>query len=431
MGNSNPEIKTNKFLKFSVKLNKVCYCPGENIEGTLYLEGLPGLTETQLTNPKALFIISEKQKYEYRINRNKGNTKRIEELSRIIYQKYLIFNQFIDANLLSTVKIPFKINLPLTAYPSCSFFDGGYVKHNFSVEFELLKIKRTLRIVVKNNQNFTAKNQLLKIPYNFSGTKSKSKFLVNKGNFKIFYNSPKNSYSYDEPIPFEIKLDCRELNLKINQINITLLRQRKKNYSSNLKSPRITQKEELVYKSFKLSENKPEYNIKSSLTFPRTLNFDKYVNPPLVYQTIDKKGPFTENYTRFQDLFHIYPSCRGGLISIEYFIKIKLYFDTSLTFDESFYIPIDFYSKFEEKKIDNNIGQISDYNPEMVFSNQYDKPIENEIKSSDNITEGGNDNNNINNIEQQNVNMDIDISDSGYVAPPPMIDNNDNNMKTI
>ena len=193
---------------------------------------------------------------------------------------------------------------------------------------------------------------------------------------------------------------------------------------------RLFEKEDLVAINFKVINNKPEYNIKSSLTFPRTLDFDKYVYPPLVYKTIDKEGPFTEKCTKFQDLCHIYPSCRGGLIAIEYFIKIKITFDTSLTSDELFYIPIDFYSKFEEKKIDNNIGQISDYNPENEFSNQYDKPIENEIKSSDNITEGGNDNNNINNIEQQNVNMDIDISDSGYVAPPPMIDNNDNNMKT-
>ena len=418
MGNSNPEIKTNKFLKFSIQLNKVCYLPGENIEGTLNLEGLPGLTETQLTNPKALFMITEKQKYEYKKRRNERNIKVSDGFTRVIYQQNLIFNKFNNANLLSVVKIPFSINLPFTAYPSCSFADNGYVRHDLSVEFQHLKIKRTLRIVVKNNPNFTAQNKLLRIPCNFSGTKSKSKFLINKGNFKIFFNSPKNLYYYDEQIPFEIKLDCRELNLKINKIMVSLFRQRNKNYSSNLKAARITQKEELVYKNFKLGENKPEYYIKSTLNFPHTLNFDKYVYPPLVYQTIDKKGPYPENFKHFQNLFYIYPSCRGGILSIFYSIKIKLYFDSNLTFDETFFIPIDFCSRPEEKKIDNN--------PQNVYSNQYDKPIE-----SENVTIGGNDNiNYINNNGQQNQSMDINLSESDYVAPPPIVDINNNYMKT-
>ena len=105
-------------------------------------------------------------------------------------------------------------------------------------------------------------------------------------------------------------------------------------------------------------------------------------------------------------------------------MEIKLYFDTLLTHDESFCIPIDFCSRPEENKISNDFGKISDFNPQNVFPNQYDKPIENEKQNSKNITIGGNDNNNnINNIEQQNQNMNINISDSGFVAPPPIIDN--------
>ena len=71
MGNKNPEIKINKFINFSLTLKKVCYFPGENIEGTLFLEGNPGLIETQLMNPKALFIISQQERYHYENNQNK------------------------------------------------------------------------------------------------------------------------------------------------------------------------------------------------------------------------------------------------------------------------------------------------------------------------------------------------------------------------
>ena len=85
MGNSNPETKNNKFLKFFVQLTKICYLPGEKVEGTLYLEGLPGLAETQLTNPKALFKITEKQQYKYKRRRDDHYITKTEELNRIIY----------------------------------------------------------------------------------------------------------------------------------------------------------------------------------------------------------------------------------------------------------------------------------------------------------------------------------------------------------
>ena len=453
MGNSNPEIKTNKYIKFVVQLNKVCHLPGENIEGALYLEGNPGLKETQLMNPKALFIITEKHKYKYKKNTGDGYVTKNEEINRIIYQKYHLFNNFVGANLLTKVKIPFSIKLPLNSYPSLSFNDGGYVKHNFSVEFELLKIKRTLNIVVKNNPNFTTKNKLLRNPCKYFEKKSKSKFLANKGNFSIYINFPKNVFYYDEPIPYEIKIDCKELKLIINHIEIILIRQRRKNYSSNLKEIRKVEKEELIAYSIKLNKNNKEHIIQNTMNFPHTLKSDKYVYPPTVYKAIEKKGPYRENITDFQNLFYLYPSCRGGLLSIDYFIKVKLFFETSLTFDESFYIPIDFCSRPEEKKMDNNIGKISVYNSDVNLTNtgnaitdgllnQYDKPHENIsnenlndnlININNKINEDVNNNiNNINNnIKQENVNVDINLSDSGYVAPPPIFDNNDNNMKTI
>ena len=203
MGNNNH--KNNKFLKFSVQFTKICYLPGENIEGTIILEGHPGLTETQLTNPKVFFLIIEKHFYQYQKKRESLNITMTEELHRTIYQNYIIFNQFLNANLLSTVKIPFSIKLPLSIYPSCSFFDGGHVKHTLSIVIEHLKVKEAYEIVIKNNPNFTAQNQLLKIPCIFTGEKSKSKLLVNKGNFKLIFTMPKNLYYYDEPIPFEIK----------------------------------------------------------------------------------------------------------------------------------------------------------------------------------------------------------------------------------
>ena len=60
MGNSN---EGNKFIDFTIKLDKICYFPGENISGTLNLMGKPGLLETQLTDPKVKFVVNEILKF--------------------------------------------------------------------------------------------------------------------------------------------------------------------------------------------------------------------------------------------------------------------------------------------------------------------------------------------------------------------------------
>ena len=69
---------------------------------------------------------------------------------------------------------------------------------------------------------------------------SKSNFLVNKGNFILLVNLPKNVFYYDEPIPFEIKLNRENLDLKINSMTVALCRHRKKNYSSNCDKTRLS-----------------------------------------------------------------------------------------------------------------------------------------------------------------------------------------------
>ena len=47
MGNSVQYSKFNKYIDFSIKIEKICYCPGENINGTIYIMGKSGLLETQ------------------------------------------------------------------------------------------------------------------------------------------------------------------------------------------------------------------------------------------------------------------------------------------------------------------------------------------------------------------------------------------------
>ena len=245
MGNNFQSPKFNKYIDFYIKLDKICYFPGENISGTLFLTGKPGLMQTQFTDPKVVFTIYEIQTF-YIPN---SNNKTIFEENKNKNEQFTLFNNYIGANLLTGISIPFTYQIPTTIHPTCSFLVNsalGYSKHFFTVELPNLNLKRALLIVIKNNANFTNENNLLQMPCKFFKTISKSKFLVNKGEFSITVNLPKNVFYFDEPIPFEIFLDCKNLDLIINKIDISLIRKKRHNNKSNFNKIRNSENNILI-----------------------------------------------------------------------------------------------------------------------------------------------------------------------------------------
>ena len=129
MGNIEDDNIYNSYIKFIIKLEKICHFPGENINGTIFLKGKQGLKETLLNNPTSKIIISQKQCYYD--DEDPGQT-----IKNNIYEKNIFFKTFVGANLLNTVK-PFSIKLPNSAIPSYSFKRGHYIKHKLLVEFPI------------------------------------------------------------------------------------------------------------------------------------------------------------------------------------------------------------------------------------------------------------------------------------------------------
>ena len=459
MGSDIPESKYNKFIDFSITLEKICHLPGENINGSIYLIGKPGLNETQLNDPKVLFLITEKQKYRYSAG-NKGGSRN-EEINRNIFNNYLIFNNFMGANLLTGITIPFSIQLPLIAKPSLSMnfraYHNGYIRHFLIVEMPYFKIKRVMTIIVKNIPNFTSENKLLKIPCICSAKKSKSKFLSSKGDFSINIKLPKNVFYYDEPIPYEVKLDCKNLNLVITKLEVSLLRFMRQNHSSDFKWIRVIIKDKILSKTIPINQSLKEQVIQDVINFPKVIKNDNHLYPPKAYSSIEsnealfpKKSFDSPNkaVTLFDKKYFIAASCINSLVSVDYVFKIKLYFETAWTYDERFEIPIDFCSRPDERYVYGNPEQISVFNsynnnmnypnqvpnqiPNMYNSvqpiqNQFNKPQEpsnsqNQMPNNNIMTLGGNESIYSSQQEGQNIN----INESGYIAPPPPINNNYN-----
>ena len=52
--NNNKKYNSENYVSLTINTNKKCYSQGEYINGTLYLQGKPGLIQTQLIDPLAI-----------------------------------------------------------------------------------------------------------------------------------------------------------------------------------------------------------------------------------------------------------------------------------------------------------------------------------------------------------------------------------------
>ena len=62
-----------KDLIFTINTNKICYFPGETINGTVFLQAKLGFIYKELTNPSAIVKLNEYHLYEFDIKNEDGN----------------------------------------------------------------------------------------------------------------------------------------------------------------------------------------------------------------------------------------------------------------------------------------------------------------------------------------------------------------------
>ena len=456
MGNTIKENKYNKLIDFTIKLDKICYFPGEYISGTLYIKGKAGLLETKLTDPKVKIEVNEALKlFPIKFSTVVSNPPEILNNN----SNYLMFNTFIGANLLQGLNIPFRYQIPHSFNPTCRVLiidkNNVYLMHYISVEFPSLKVKRTLPIVIKNVPNFTLQNGLYKSPLTFCSKKSKSILLVNKGEFTIRINLPKNVFYYDEKIPYEINLDLRNLHFKIKNVEVSLFRTIIKKNNIFMNSD-ISCKGEIAKNAHGINNESKEIVIANKIEFPKNLK-DNSIFPPLFYETVEKGGysffdKLTSNDPNYKGnklgnvSLYIVPSCKGNVLLVEYSLKIKLKFSNSS--DEIFFIPIDFCLKPDNNEANNyNLEQINSFNNmnnnmnynmnnnmNKYFIFNYNNNNNNNISNNNynnnfnNNDYNSNINNNINNnFNNNNINNNqqyYNQSDEGYSYIKPQFDEN-------
>lgn len=309
--NNNKKYNSEHYVSLSININKSCYSQGEYVQGFLYLKGKPGLIQTELIDPLAMATLSELHHYQYEEHENGERDRReiIEQEEKTIFSLRLDFSNYRGANLMGGVQIPFSVQIT-NCYPTCIFNYSDYVKHFLTIEFPSIQAKRTVIIAIKNMQNFTMENGLYKSPSIEIKEMTKHKLMFNKGRFAAVLKLQKNVFAYNENIPFELSIDCSQLDIKIKSINVSLLRIVNRNYKNNYNKVRNSTSKTIYSKKINLVKGQPKYLIQDNIQFPLLEDF----NPLQIYQNLDQNP---HNPERFKKI-HLAPSCRGGLLSVEY-----------------------------------------------------------------------------------------------------------------
>ena len=366
MGGDASKYNNEKNLSINIESNKVCFFPGEIMSGTITLFPFIQSFEKITANPKLTIIITELKHYSYTSGSGKHkHTVHVNE-ERNLVDTSIDFGNFVSMNYSAGFKIPFSVQIPDDAYPTMNFgFD--YVKHLFKVELPDVEAKRTKIIAIKNNFPNNRDNTLLTELIEENKEYKKSKLFFDKGSCLLNIKMPKNYFFYNEKIPFEINLDCSNLKMEIKSIKVSLLRKARTNKKKDYSQAFSTYSKTINHKIINLEKGLNNYHISDFLEFPTSSDYNS-VYPPTVYKSFDEHGLFEVNDSKLK--FYLYPSSINGLLSVDYFIELNINFDSSLTFDEEFLVPIYFSANFENNsKMNPMINQEASSSIPYISSN--------------------------------------------------------------
>lgn len=365
---SDKEYNFENSIAMKIELGKTCFSPGEFVKGGIILEPKYGNAVQYLQNPNAFLSITENALYTYTTQEYNAGSNNRRYVTKTAKEKIPILNIPLDFsyynnhNLNGQLKLPFSFQMPLRIYPSCFFGSNAYIKHFLTIEFPSISAKKSLIIVIKNPPYFNAYNHLYQSPAMVYREMKKNKFIFSQGGFAASLKIPKNAFRYDEEIPFEINIDLTRLTMDIRFIYIALKRDAHKNLQYDHSSSFRKETSEVALKTYALNKQQRVINIKDKIE----INVDK--NPKNTYYKLDNDNSKVSQ--KFNGIY-IYPTCKGGLLSVEYFLKMTIIMDTFFSTNEEFEIPIDLYEPFADG---SDMNYNYNYNQNITNSQRINYP---------------------------------------------------------
>ena len=384
----------NSAYNMNIYLEKMNYFPGETIQGLIQLTSNNKIDKKMISSLKINFILKSIEYWQNRQPFNDSNQltptpdvsipkegehpdDKKHYFERIIFSNEdLIFN-IIDSfnNNVNFINIPINIQLPNDIKPSLEWNKDNniycYSRVILSINIPELKIFSNYFLFIHKK----SPSSITSININKIIGKKSIIFFWDNDNIKIEASSQKDSFSFSDLLPFQIKIDTSELKSKLNSIILTLKRKIKF---------LVNGEQSIFLNTCDFIDDLWEHKI--ILDKNETNHFYEF-NIPLIendrINNSQKKYNFNFNMHNFNKKYLIYiiPPYNGEMIKIYYFIKIRPIFeDNNISYN-------DFIIKFDLFHNQNllSLTAIKEINKILFEINKMQK-----INS--------NDNNNINNL---------------------------------
>ena len=334
--NNNEKYNKEKFFTVNIELKKTCFFKGELLKGKVTIKAKSTIKKSLLncTIPANATLL---EVHNYKLKERDNDTT--EEF--ILFKYPVNIPLFTADNVLDGVTVPFEFQICHNAYPSCIFGMDSYIRHILTFDFPTIETKKSTVIIIKNSKYFTEFNELYKTPAEVSLKTFKHKYgLFYMGEFTCTLKLLKNAFSYNENIPFVIDIDCSKLKIRLTRIFICLMLAISKKSKTNQKKSLSRIEKKVTSKTFSFSKVKDKYHLEEVMKLPKG-------NPYEIYKQLDEDNRCYGE--KFKDVL-LFPSCYDGFLTCEYYFKIVLETNTLFSTDEYLIMPIDLYTKENEKK---------------------------------------------------------------------------------
>ena len=375
-----------KSLSIIIKLPKSCYYPGEMLSGKIILQARTNKISSTFNFPNAIISIAQYQQYKFYLD----NILITQKDKKIVLSQPYRFKKYKNRSIYVPLTLSFSIRIPIEIDPTLLHEDINFIKHFLTIDFPQVKAKKSIGIIIQNRQIFLKENGLFKTRIEKFHDIQKSIIFQKNSKIAYLFKTEKNSYPYNEYIPYEIIMNCTESEEIIDHLRVSLSRKIYFGAGDKIES------EILLFKKHKLHMNKKKiFKISGHFLFPIISDYFS-VNPMCVYNNYNNIA-LNDLNKDFNDV-GLYPTCFSSLFICSYFLNFEIIFKSFFIKNELVSIPIELYTPLKIDNIEKNFDDIKN-------GEEKDSLIMIEQTPND-------DNNSINNI----LNYEEEINDANFFS---------------
>lgn len=363
-------------LSIQIKLQKSCYYPGETLNGTIILQAKTNKISSVFNFTNAVISIAQYQQYKFYLE----NILLSKDERNILSSNSINFKKYKNRSILIPLSLPFNIKIPRETDPSFIHDETNFIRHFLIIKFPSIKCKNSIGIIIQNRQNLLKENGLFKEAVEKFNDVRKADLLRKYSKIAYLFRTDKNSYAYNEIIPYEIIMNCTECDIDISYLRVSLKRIIYFGANDKIESKII------MLKNYKISERSKRkiFKIAGHFLFPVLSDYFS-VNPMNIYNYFNKRT-LEDSDKIFQNIF-LFPTCFSSLFICNYCLEFEIIFNSIFVKNEILSIPIELYTPLKIIEVDDK----------KCFNKNTDDEMNKNLTPNEE-TPNGDDDNFINNI---------------------------------